>query len=80
MQEYKLLKAISKETNKATQVKYTGDVGIFAMNDCYLMFVPTCESKGNGFITSRVLDRNIIDGVYVFETLNSIYYFEKVGE
>ncbi len=80
MQEYKLVKAINKETNKPTQVKYIGDIGIFVMSDSFLMFVPTCESKGNGFITSRILNRNIVDEIHIFETMNSIYYFEKAGE
>lgn len=75
MKEYKLINAINKETKSQTQTKYIDDIGIVTIYDNRLIFVPTSESKGNGFITSNVIQETTNKNDLTIETLNSIYYF-----
>lgn len=75
MKEYKLINAVNKETKQQTQTKYINDIGIVTIYNDRLMFVPTSESKGSGFITSIVVQETKNEDDLTIETLNSIYYF-----
>lgn len=75
MKEYKLINAVNKETKQQTQTKYINDIGIVTIYNDRLMFVPTSESKGSGFITSIVVQEIKNEDDLTIETLNSIYYF-----
>lgn len=76
---WKLLHSKNKETGEVVQEKYIGSIGvIICLNP--LVYVPKDPNIGSGFITSEVIDKGYHDGVWIIETLNSYYVFQRIEQ